>query len=56
MIQKIGDHKIKNLDHISPSQYHSAIRCPYKLVLANSFGYQPLLPLNANANFKRCYQ
>ena len=51
MIQKIGDHKIKNLDHISPSQYHSAIRCPYKLVLANSFGYQPLLPLNANAHY-----
>lgn len=51
MIQKLSDHKIKNLNRISPSQYHSAISCPYKLVLANSFGYQPLLPLNANAHF-----
>lgn len=51
MIQKLSEHKIKNLNRISPSQYHSAISCPYKLVLANSFGYQPLLPLNANAHF-----
>jgi RecB family exonuclease len=51
MIQKLSDHKIKNLNRISPSQYHSAISCPYKLVLANSFGYQPLLPLNANSHF-----
>lgn len=51
MIRKLSDHKIKNLNHISPSQYHSAISCPYKLVLANSFGYQSLLPLNANAHF-----
>lgn len=51
MIQKLSDHKIKNLNRISPSQYHSAISCPYKLVLANSFGFQPLLPLNANAHF-----
>jgi len=51
MIQKLSDHKIKTLNHISPSQYHSAINCPYKLVLANSFGYETLLPLNANAHF-----
>lgn len=51
MIQKLSDLKIKILNRISPSQYHSAISCPYKLVLANSFGYQPLLPLNANAHF-----
>jgi hypothetical protein len=51
MIHKLIHHKIKNLNCISPSQYHSAISCPYKLVLANSFGYQPLLPLNANAHF-----
>ena len=51
MILKLTEHKIKNLNHISPSQYYSAISCPYKLVLANSFGYQPLLPLNANAHF-----
>ena len=51
MIQKLSQHKIKFLNRISPSQYHSAISCPYKLVLANSFGYQPLLPLNANAHF-----
>ncbi len=51
MILKLGPHKIKNLNRISPSQYHSAISCPYKLVLANSFGYQSLLPLNANAHF-----
>lgn len=51
MIQKLSDPKIKNLNRISPSQYHSAISCPYKLVLANSFGYQSLLPLNANAHF-----
>lgn len=51
MIQKLIDHKIKNLNRISPSQYYSAISCPYKLVLANSFGYQSLLPLNANAHF-----
>ena len=51
MIQKLSDHKIKNLNRISPSQYHSAISCPYKLVLANSYGYQSLLPLNANAHF-----
>lgn len=51
MIQKLSEYKIKFLNRISPSQYHSAISCPYKLVLANSFGYQPLLPLNANAHF-----
>lgn len=51
MIQKLSENKIKFLNRISPSQYHSAICCPYKLVLANSFGYQPLLPLNANAHF-----
>ena len=51
MIQKLTDHKIKNLNRISPSQYYSAISCPYKLVLANSFGYHHLLPLNANAHF-----
>lgn len=51
MIQKLADHKIKTLNRISPSQYYSAISCPYKLVLANSFGYNPLLPLNANAHF-----
>lgn len=51
MIKKVGDFKIKALNCISPSQYHSAISCPYKLVLANSFGYQTLLPLNANTYF-----
>lgn len=51
MIWKLTDHKIKALNRISPSQYYSAISCPYKLVLANSFGYHPLLPLNANAHF-----
>ncbi len=51
MIQKLIVTKIKPLNRISPSQYHSAISCPYKLVLANSFGYQPLMPLNANAYF-----
>jgi hypothetical protein len=51
MIQKIKQPKLRLLNHISPSQYHSAISCPYKLVLANSFGYQPLLPLNVNAHF-----
>ena len=51
MIQKLSDYKIKTLNRISPSQYHSANSCPYKLVLANSFGYQTLLPLNANAHF-----
>lgn len=51
MILKLNDHKIKYLNHISPSQYHSAISCPYKLVLANSYGYQSLMPLNANAHF-----
>ncbi len=51
MIQKLSEHKIKFLNRISASQYHSAISCPYKLVLANSFGYQSLLPLNANAHF-----
>lgn len=50
MIRKLSEHKIKNLNRISPSQYYSAISCPYKLVLANSYGYQPLLPLNANAH------
>lgn len=51
MIQKLSNLKLKTLNRISPSQYHSAISCPYKLVLANSYGYQPLLPLNANAHF-----
>ncbi|GEM_PF-649609 len=51
MIQKLKDYKIIPLNRISPSQYSSAIGCPFKLVLANSFGYQPLLPLNANAYF-----
>lgn len=51
MIQKLREYKIKTLNRISPSQYFSAISCPYKLVMANSFGYQTLLPLNANAHF-----
>ncbi|TDO29250.1 PD-(D/E)XK nuclease family protein [Sediminibacterium goheungense] len=51
MIKKLSDHKIKMVNRISPSQYYSAISCPYKLVLANSFGYQSLLPINANAHF-----
>lgn len=51
MIQKLRDHKINLLNQISPSQYYSAINCPYKLVLANSFGYESLLPMNANAHF-----
>lgn len=51
MIRKLDDYKIKLLERVSPSQYYSALNCPYKLVLANSFGYKPLLPLNANAHF-----
>lgn len=51
MIRKLNNYKITNLNRISVSQYNSAIACPYKLVLANSYGYQPLLPLNTNAYF-----
>lgn len=51
MIQKLGTYQIRPLSSLSPSQYHSAIGCPYKLVLANAFGRQVLLPANANAHF-----
>lgn len=51
MIRKLSENKITPLNHISVSQYFSAINCPFKLVLANSFGYRPLLPLTANAHF-----
>ena len=51
MILKLNENKLKLLNSISPSQYYSATSCPYKLVLGNSYGYQPLLPLNANAHF-----
>jgi hypothetical protein len=51
MIKILPRYTIKTLDLISPSQYYSAINCPYKLVLANSFEYKPLLPSNANAHF-----
>ncbi len=51
MIQQLKSYTIRSLYHISPSQYYSALNCPYKLVLANSFGYNPLLPINANAYF-----
>lgn len=51
MIEKLSNHKIKTLTRISASQYYSALGCPYKLVLANTFGYKQLLPSNANAHF-----
>lgn len=51
MIHKVTGFELKLLNRISPSQYHSALSCPYKLVLANSFGYNPLLSINANAHF-----
>ncbi|WP_165372295.1 PD-(D/E)XK nuclease family protein [Emticicia agri] len=36
---------------MAPSQYYLALYCPYKLILANAFKFNPLLPLNANAYF-----
>jgi len=51
MIRKLKANKITLLNRISASQYYSALSCPYKLVLANSFGHQPLLPVNVNAYF-----
>jgi CRISPR/Cas system-associated exonuclease Cas4 (RecB family) len=51
MIRKLKAHEIRPLNHVSPSQYYSALSCPYKLVLANSFGNEPLLPMNANGHF-----
>src|ERR1700733_14691652 len=51
MIRKLIANKITCLSRISASQYYSALSCPYKLVLASSFGHQPLLPVNANAYF-----
>ncbi|OQP44234.1 hypothetical protein A4H97_33310 [Niastella yeongjuensis] len=51
MIRKLKALKILPLKHISPSQYYSALNCPYKLVLANTFKYESLLPINANAHF-----
>ena len=50
MIKKLNECSLRPLNRISPSQYYSALSCPYKLVLANTFGYPPLLPLNANAH------
>jgi CRISPR/Cas system-associated exonuclease Cas4 (RecB family) len=52
MIQKLRTHTLQALNRISPSQYYSALSCPYKLVLANSFSFKPLLPTNANAYFE----
>jgi len=51
MIQKLRPNRILPLTRLSPSQYYSALNCAYKMVLANSFGYEPLLPMNANAYF-----
>jgi CRISPR/Cas system-associated exonuclease Cas4 (RecB family) len=51
MIKRLIIPKLIQLNSISPSQYYSALSCPYKIVLANSFGYKSLLPLNANAYF-----
>ena len=51
MIHKLKGYIIKPLTRISASQYHSALSCPFKIVLANAFGYEQLLPLNANAHF-----
>ncbi len=51
MIKKLREYKINPLNRISPSQYYSALNCPYKLVLANAFNFDPLLPMNANAHF-----
>src|SRR5258705_7556577 len=51
MIGRLNEYKLKTLSRISPSQYYSGLNCPYKLVLANSFGYQSLLPSNANSHF-----
>lgn len=50
MIQKLRAYTLRRLNRISPSQYYSALSCPYKLVLANSFSFEPLLPINANAH------
>jgi RecB family exonuclease len=43
--------EIQALKRISPSQYYSALNCPYKIVLASSLAYESLLPMNANAYF-----
>lgn len=51
MIKKISPFTILLLNRLSPSQYYSALLCPYKLVLANSLNYESLFPLNANAHF-----
>ena len=47
MIQKLKDYKIIPLNRISPSQYSSAIGCPFKLVLANSIirGFESVTPV-----------
>jgi hypothetical protein len=51
MIQTLKALKIRPINRISPSQCYSAFNCPYKLVLANSFGFDPILPMNSNAHF-----
>ncbi|WP_288882970.1 PD-(D/E)XK nuclease family protein [Pedobacter panaciterrae] len=49
MIRKVEEVQLKKLERISPSQYCTAKKCPYKLVLANSYGFKQLMPFSPNA-------
>lgn len=49
MINEVEEVPIKKLERISPSQFYPATQCPYKMVLANSYGFRQMMPLSPNA-------
>lgn len=49
MIRKLPPTVYKKIKRISPSQFYSTLQCPYKMVLAEAYGYKPLIALSPNA-------
>lgn len=49
MIQHAGLPPVNGIEKISASQFYAATLCPFKLVLANAFKFQQLLPVSPNA-------
>lgn len=48
MIRKLLPIMYKKVKRISPSQFYSALQCPYKMVLAEAYCYKPLIALSPN--------
>lgn len=49
MIKQVPSIEYKRIKLVSPSQLYSMKQCPYKMVLAEAFGKQPLLPFSPAA-------